>query len=167
MAMAGEWEVTEQRIIDDDDGEKKPDAVALGVRKRAAEDEDEEAAEANKRRWGSAYRSHPTDEDDTDLDALLGNVVVKGKGLVVKSEARDDVKVELKEEPNMSDVPSQAAALVNTADLNPAGIKREPSDGGLTEPTAPPPDTSVKPEAEHKEPEVVFKKRKAKNIRQK
>lgn len=169
MAMAGEWEVTEQRIIEDNDGEKKPDAVALGVRKRAAEDEDEEAAEANKRRWGSAYRSHPTDEDETDLDALLGNVIGKGKGPAVKLEPRDEVKVETKDEPHLSDLPSQAAAgpLINTADQKNAVFKREPSDGGLTEPNDPPLDTSVEQDVKHKEPEVIFKKRKAKNIRQK
>lgn len=41
MAMAGEWQVTSERIIEPE-GEKKPDALALGVRKRAVEEEEEE-----------------------------------------------------------------------------------------------------------------------------
>jgi hypothetical protein len=54
MAMAGEWQVTAERIIEPD-GEKKTDALALGVRKRVVE-EDEGEVEVKKRRWGSTYK---------------------------------------------------------------------------------------------------------------
>jgi hypothetical protein len=167
MAMAGEWQITEERIIEANEGEKKPDAVALGVRKRAIEDEEEEAAEANKRRWGSIYRTQPTEDEDEDLDALLGNVTGKGKGTAAKLEVNDEVKVESKEESNLSDSPDQAAAgSSKITEEKTTGIKREPEDGEPIDPVVPPLDTSLKQEVELKEPEVIFKKRKAKNIRQ-
>ncbi|KAA8576849.1 hypothetical protein EYC84_006895 [Monilinia fructicola] len=76
LAMAGEWQVTSERIIDDGSGEKKPDALALGVRKREVEDEDEEAKEAKKEKMGTT----------------------KGKGPGLKSETVDAVKIEIKKE---------------------------------------------------------------------
>lgn len=163
MAMAGEWQVTEQRIIGED--EKPLDAKASGVRKRAVE-EDEDEVEAKKRRWGSAHRSHPTEDDDADLDALLGNVTGKGKILVPKLEVKDEVKVETKDEPDLLNAPEQVASgsLDGTAEEKIA-IKRESSDDLPLE-TGVPSETIVKEEVELKEPEVVFKKRKAKNIRQ-
>jgi hypothetical protein len=153
MAMAGEWQVTSERVVEEN-GEKKPDAVALGVRKRAVEDEEEEA-EAKKLTWGSRYKTHPVEEDNADLDALLSNVTRKEEAPAVKSEAeivKQEVKEEVKEE-----VPQ------------PKGVKTEPSEeeGKISE-VVPPSDIAVKAEGEvQAAPGVVFKKRKAKNIRQK
>jgi hypothetical protein len=170
MAMAGEWQVTSERIVEPDGGEKKPEALALGVRKRAAE-EDEEEAEAKKMRWGSRYKTHPAEPDDRDLDALLSNVSSKGKGSAVKPEVKEEVKEELKDEIKKEESPVDVPGVLAQADESskPAGIKREPSDGESGLPaTIPPIDGDIKQEGEEASvPGVVFKKRKAKNIRQK
>jgi U1 zinc finger len=161
MAMAGEWQVTSERIIEPEDGEKKPDALALGVRKRVLDEDELEAAEAKKRRWGSTYKSHPTEEDSGDLDALLGHVTRKGKEPAVKTEATEEVKGDIRGKP-------ADAELVITQGLDEQkslGIKREPSD---EEPSISPLDSGPKEEGEEPAlPGIVFKKRKAKNIRQK
>jgi hypothetical protein len=166
MAMAGEWQVTSERIVEPD-GERKPEAMALGVRKRIADEEEAEEIEAKKRRWGSTYRSHPAEDEDGDLDALLSNAIRKGKGLAVKIEMKGEVKQEVDEgakaeprtEGRASDIPP------NDAEKQ-LGIKRETSEGEAILPAVA--DADLKQEAE--EPGavgVVFKKRKAKNIRQK
>ena len=173
MAMAGEWQVTSERIVEAE-GEKKPEAVALGVRKRVTGEEDEEEIEAKKQRWGSKYRTYPTEEDDDgDLDALLNNATRNSNGLTAKTEAKDDVKRDVKKEieeeiktgPEVdapTDLPSDVVALEPR-------IKREPSDGeAALASTIVPLHADLKQEVE--EPnvtDVVFKKRKAKNIRQK
>lgn len=164
MAMAGEWQVTSERVIDFEDSEKKPEALALGVRKRVLDEDELEAAEAKKRKWGSTYKSHPTEEDNEYLDALLGNVTRKGKLHAMKTEAQEEVKERIKGEPNVDD---QSAISQGLEEPKSAGIKREPSDGDVP-PIIPPLDSDLKPEGEERAtPGVVFKKRKAKNIRQK
>jgi hypothetical protein len=163
MAMAGEWQVTSERIIEAEDGEKKPDALALGVRKRVLDEDELEAAEAKKRRWGSTYKSHPTEEGNGDLDALLGNVTRKGKEEAMKMGVAREVKEEIKGEP---EVDNQLAVPQGFQEQNAAGIKREPSDGEIP-PPIPLLDSDLKQGEEAATQGVVFKKRKAKNIRQK
>ena len=173
MAMAGEWQVTSERIIEPD-GEKKPDAIATGIRKRVLDEDELELAEAKKKRWGSAYRTHPVEEDSGDLDALLGNVMKQGKEPALKSEVKvepnEKVKEDIKEQPDTKEFQEANLALLpETEDQKPAGIKREPSDGeSAVAPGLPHMDSTLKPEGEEPAaPGVVFKKRKAKNIRQK
>ena len=109
MAMAGEWTVTNTRVIEDeprgsegDDGadekKKNVDAVATGVRKKRplsnrdgdGDGADEEAAAEEDaavqglfkkpRRWGRDTRHAPgADEDDAELDALLSGTLVVPK----------------------------------------------------------------------------------------
>ncbi|KAG0649631.1 WW domain-containing-binding 4 [Hyphodiscus hymeniophilus] len=127
MAMAGEWEVTSERIVEEH-GKRKPDAMALGVRKRVPDEAEAEEIESKKRKWGSTYRSHPAEEDDGELDSLLNNVTRKGKVSSVETEIKGEVKEEacevVKTEPgDKNEAP---------ADLLPNGertIKREPSEG--------------------------------------
>ncbi|ESZ97469.1 hypothetical protein SBOR_2158 [Sclerotinia borealis F-4128] len=157
LAMAGEWQVTAERVIDDGDGEQKPDALALGVRKREAGDEDEEAMEARKRRWGTAIRTYPTENNDDDLDALLSNTA-KGKGPALKSETDDGIKIAIKKEND-----EDPDTLSSSKGKEPA-VKSETEDDVKT-------DIQELPEATEKNselaaPGVIFKKRKAKNIRQ-
>ncbi|RDL41808.1 Uncharacterized protein BP5553_01787 [Venustampulla echinocandica] len=177
MAMAGEWQVTSERVIVPD-GERGPDAIALGVRKRTVEEEEEDAAETKRRRWGSAYRTHPAAEDNSDLDVLLSNATRKGAGPTTKTEVEKDANSEIKEEAKL-EIDSEIKAEVKLEPENgerasddiqgPASIKKEPSDGTLHLETAPPlSDATVKQEPQTQvAPEIVFKKRKAKNIRQK
>jgi hypothetical protein len=171
MAIAGEWQVTSERIVEPHDGEKKPDAIALGVRKRVLNEEELEAAETKKRRWGSAYRTYPSEEDNGDLDALLGNVTRQGRQPAAKVEAEDEMKQEVKDEPGASGVQLniQPAISQGFEDQNASDIKKKPSDGeNAISSTLSPSHASLKQEFD--EPAaacVVFKKRKAKNIRQK
>ena len=163
MAMAGDWHVTEERIVEDEN-ERKPDAVALGVRKRTAVEEDEEEQEVKKRRWGSSYKSHPGEGDDLDLDALLSNATNKGK----------DVKKEepiLKQEEKVEGQPDMQEPLEETKDISSESavtqsIKVEATEAvsGIEEEVKPAigVDDMADPAGG-----VVFKKRKAKNIRQK
>ncbi|TVY22448.1 Uncharacterized protein LHYA1_G008491 [Lachnellula hyalina] len=154
MAMAGEWQVTAERIVETD-GEKKPEAIALGVRKRTVEEDEEEAKEAKRLRWGSRFKTHPAEEDTDDLDALLANATRKDAVPAVSIEVKEEVKQEVKEEAD-GDIPKVGE------------VKKEASDGDtkITE-VIPPSDAIIKPEGEEGAPGVVFKKRKAKNIRQK
>lgn len=160
MALAGGWQVVSQRIIEEDNGEKKPEAIALGVRKRQVEEEDEEVLEAKKKRYGSSYRTHPTEDDQGDLDALLNNITRKGKEPATKLEP--DIKQELKVEPETDTLPSNSE--MPSEEQAPVVVKKEESDSISAIPAVP----ALKQEAE--EPAatgIIFKKRKPKNIRQK
>jgi hypothetical protein len=167
MAMAGEWQVTSERIIDPNESQdKKPDAIGFGVRKRVApEDEEEaEAIETKKRRWGSTYRTHPGGDDDADLDTLLNKSTAK----VRAASADTDVKQEAVESLGGEIKPLPGVEPDVALDQKPS-IKREPSDGHVklsdSSPTLA--DVNVKDEPDAATGNVVFKKRKAKNIRQK
>lgn len=167
LAMAGEWQVTSERIIDTGK-EKKPEALALGVRKRAAgpDDEEEEEVGAKKRRWGATYKTHPALVEDEDLDALLNNVTRKDKAPIIKAE--DDSEDHIKKEPQMDGTPDIEAAVIPASEEQ-IGIKKEPSIGEAhLSTTVPPFNNGAKEEGEEENgPGLVFKKRKAKNIRQK
>ncbi len=164
MAMAGEWQVTSERIIDPNETiEKKPEATGFGVRKRVApEDEEEaEAIETKKRKWGSIYRTHPGGDDDADLDALLNKSTAKSKlasaGTEVKQESLEGAGNEIKLLPKVDpDVGLEQKS----------SIKREPSEGQVTLPDSSPPlaDVDIKEEPDNAATNMVFKKRKAKNI---
>ncbi|KAI1263162.1 hypothetical protein F5Y18DRAFT_131729 [Xylariaceae sp. FL1019] len=169
MAMAGEWTVTNTRIIKDapetDDADTKDgnvDAVAIGVRKRAKpEDEDEKDEEEEKaavqglfkkpKKWGRDTRGAPA--NDAELDALLSTPLSrpsKKEEEEVKTEPKEEpVDGIKKEEPEGADSQS-LSNIANAQDVpaNAASIKQE---------------HGPEPEA----PAVVFKKRKPKNIRQK
>lgn len=165
MAMPGEWEVTEERIIGED-GEKKVEATAMGIHtKRALEEEDEEALEAKKRRWGSTYRTYPGQEDHGDLDALLNNMT-KGKGPSIKTEVKDEAKPEIKDELGAPEQAHDALdGVIKTSDAeSPPPIKREPSDGASLELPQNPTAKEEVDEAALSGP--IFKKRKAKTSRQ-
>ncbi len=163
MALAGEWQVTEERIVEED-GEKRPDAVALGVRKRAVGEEDEEEQEAKKRRWGSTYKSHPGVGDDGDLDALLSNATRKDKG--VKKE-EDVVKQETKSEETPSGEASQPVEheVKSETTVKQEEVKSEPGDNPASIQDVKP--ALLAEDVTDPAGGVVFKKRKAKNIRQK
>ncbi|OTA52767.1 hypothetical protein K449DRAFT_390741 [Hypoxylon sp. EC38] len=168
MAMAGEWTVTNTRIIDDKpeagDPDAKPDATALGVRKRPkreAEEDDEEEENAIKglfkkpRKWGRDTKQVP--EDDAELDALLSGALAKPPKIEAQSEHQ------LKKEDDLPSVKKESSA----------DIKKEETDDGqslsnIKSKDADVQDTPVKTEqnAEGETPTVIFKKRKPKNIRQ-
>ncbi|KAI1370607.1 hypothetical protein F4677DRAFT_348586 [Hypoxylon crocopeplum] len=178
MAMAGEWTVTNSRIIDRapkaDDPDAKPenvDAIASGVRKRPkreAEEEDEENAInglfKKPRKWGRDTK-HAT-VDDAELDALLSGALTKP----AKSEEqpKDSVKKEenVEKEDDLPDIKreegSSSSLKKEDPDQDQALSSIKLAAAGDVE--APP----IKQEksTEGETPAVIFKKRKPKNIRQ-
>lgn len=169
MAMPGEWQVTAERVIDPEGEEKKPEALALGVRKRVVGEEEEELNEAKKRRWGSTYRTHPTEEEDNDLDTLLSNATRKGKEPETKVETKVEVKEEASDPPGIPEPTSEGALPVSAVKTeSPSGLDGQDEAEAAKVLDSIPPISEAKPEIEDLiAPGVVFKKRKAKNIRQK
>ena len=169
MAMPGEWQVTSETIIESN-GEQKPEAMTSGVRKRVPVEEEAEESDTKKRRWGSTYRSHPTEEDDVDLDALISNATQKGKAPAIKVEVKSEPK-----EGGREVVRSESQIKGFTPNDPPSGedqkhvIETEPLDRETAMFAA---DVrgqvGLKREGETSVCEgIVFKKRKTKNIRQK
>ncbi|KAK0629287.1 hypothetical protein B0T17DRAFT_555161 [Bombardia bombarda] len=165
MAMPGEWTVTATRVVDEGRQEgggegERGEGRAVGVkRERERTEEEKEREEAisglfkRSRKWGVDSKRMPG-EEDRELEELLA-----GRGEKVKKEEREE-----------ESTGSIATAMPATATTN---VKQEPGDddAGLdTEATgeskASVPDlATAKDEAEP--PVVMFKKRKAKNVRQK
>jgi hypothetical protein len=172
MALAGEWQVTSQRVLEPD-GETKVEAKAMGVkRERGEEDEDPEAAEIKKRRWGSKFRTHPAEEDDTDLDALLNQVISNGHPPTVKVEMKSEGSnpAEVKREGDIKSTPVNATLAENETDVPHVSerVKEEPQEMSKIPGEIPYSDGVAKQEeTEQIATGIVFKKRKAKNIRQK
>lgn len=168
MAMVGEWQVTSQKIVDEGE-EKKPDALAMGVRKRVLGDEEEVALEAKRRKWGSTYKTHPGEEDDTlDLDALLNNATRKGKEVKREDEPKLKIEINGNMESKVEEGFNGATSLPTAGETQEEeNIKNEPSDDKVALDTALPTDDTTSQAEASMLPGVVFKKRKAKNIRQK
>ncbi|KAI0168912.1 hypothetical protein GGR52DRAFT_496708 [Hypoxylon sp. FL1284] len=171
MAMAGEWTVTNTRVIADastpesgDAGAKSVDGVASGVRKRPKREPDEEEEEnaikglfKKPKRWGRDTKQAP--EDDAELDALLSGTLARPPK--TEEQSQDKIKREdyppIKKEEPPSGIKEEADDGRDLADIKPAAasvgeipVKQE--DGAEDEP--------------NQAPAVVFKKRKPKNIRQ-
>ncbi|TGJ88609.1 hypothetical protein E0Z10_g174 [Xylaria hypoxylon] len=169
MALAGEWSVTNTRVIDDapnpddNDVDIKPtnvDAVATGVRKRPKQDgeddkdEEEEGVQSlfkKPRRWGRDTK-HAV-EGDAELDALLSTPLTKPlkkeEEGVKQPDIEEDPPLNIKKEESETDdlLSGATKPMVNEQSVG-ATVKEEPGNRSL-------------------DPVVVFKKRKPKNIRQK
>ena len=177
MAMAGDWQTTSERLIynsvktEEERGDVKPESLNIGVRKRKFEgqEEEEEAGETVVRRgWGSTVRAYPGQDDEKDLDALL--ITTK----VLKRE-EGDVAEKAATGPSLRagrvfDDPAQKETSSVAADGQP--IKREESSENTVLPETMPEKhgveaPAIKQEADAAAMGVVFKKRKAKPIRQK
>ncbi|CAG8973993.1 hypothetical protein HYALB_00011571 [Hymenoscyphus albidus] len=171
MAMAGEWTVTSQRVLDEN-GEAKKESVALGVRKREEDDEggDTDDVEIKRKRWGSKFRSHPVEEDEGDLDALLGQALVQPKSKAEPESADLPVKIDMKTEKTKVKVESPPSAWNEVQEESvpkpEEEVKKEFPDS-LADIPAVGSEEIPKKESEEVPTGVVFKKRKAKNIRQK
>ncbi|KFY99275.1 hypothetical protein V498_00876, partial [Pseudogymnoascus sp. VKM F-4517 (FW-2822)] len=167
MAMPGQWQVTSQRLVaPEGEGEKKPEAIGFGVRKRVAEDEDEETVQAKKSKWGSAFRKHPgADTENDDLDELLSRVTapkVDPGALETKQEPSSDTAA-------IPKVEAIDSSIVKAGPDEAQGIKVEPPSNELSLPTesAAVAGADVKQEEGEAVGGVVFKKRKAKPMRNK
>lgn len=149
MAMVGDWQVTAERPIlpgvkkDEEDEDVKPETLNIGVRKRKfdGQEEAEEAGETVVRKgWGSTFREYPASKDaGDDLEALL-----KGAGTAKKE--------------------------TEEAASGPRIKKEESEEGVISALVGPEPTTAaeskIKAEDEAPAAGIVFKKRKAKVIRQ-
>ncbi|EHL03136.1 C2H2 and C2HC zinc finger [Glarea lozoyensis ATCC 20868] len=168
MAMAGEWQVTSERVLEPD-SETKVEAKAMGVkRERGEEEDDPEAAELKKKRWGSKFRAHPTEEDNADLDTLLIQATARSREPAIKPEVKtEDEKLEhIKSEIKVEPTPTACLLESGAANSSTEGVKEEEVPNILADI----PDSDVTPKQEgvgQSATGIVFKKRKAKNIRQK
>lgn len=177
VAMPGEWSVTSTTIVEEraegEGGEGKMKAKGVHKRERTEEEKEHEAAVnglfKKPRRWGRDT-AHKGGEESEELDLLLSG----GLGLVVKKQEEEEeegkgvVKSEVKEEGEPSLVKNEpedeGAAGGVPADIPVADAK---ADGlGVDGPSVKSEDGKVKADAAEV-PVVAFKKRKAKNVRQK
>ncbi|KAH8172436.1 u1 zinc finger domain-containing protein [Sarocladium implicatum] len=172
MAMPGEWTVTNTRVIETKTEEEETKAKATGVRKREITEEDKEEEDAVRglykkpKRWGRDSKI-TSQAGDADLDALLSGTLNTAKQ---EEDADAGVKKEEELEPQVKKEEDDGEAVPDSS-VTPAGIKPEPEEAGygLDEPVKQEADAAndSKPtEAEAPVGGVVFKKRKAKNIRQ-
>jgi hypothetical protein len=164
MAMPGEWTVTNTRVIETKTDEEKTAAKALGVRKREVTEEDKEEEDAVKslfkkpKKWGRDTKLTSSDNEN-DLDALLS-----GPLTTKKAEDKPDTGVKLEEEHRENDPSTKAEpGFVKEEHKEPSDyIKKEPDDA-IEGVDAVVPNEANEPPSEA----VVFKKRKAKTLRQK
>lgn len=175
VAMAGDWQTVAERPIWngikkeeglEDFKDFKPDlTLNVGVRKRKLVDRDEEAEGGPtvvRKGWGSTTRRYPgsDNDNDDDLDTLLGMKPVSEQGRPIKSE-------ESSKQPN-ADKPdgSQSLRETDVATQTPS-VKQEDSRDGINLNSVPDqtglPDATVKQEDEGTQPAVFFKKRKSKS----
>ncbi|RYP80535.1 hypothetical protein DL769_002419 [Monosporascus sp. CRB-8-3] len=181
MAMAGEWTITNTRVINDDGGAPKTEGgdaeqgTATGVRKRQKREGEDEGDDIKQeenairglfkkpRRWGRDTRSAP--EDDAELDALLSGTLVAPKK---EEEDGDSAERKIKADPHP--VPDAVKKEEQTEEM-PKIKKEESTEGpGLADIATTGDAALVVKKEEGTEPEVpvvAFKKRKPKNIRQK
>lgn len=179
MAMAGEWQTLSETPIHeagDIKGEMedhKPDALNVGVRKRkyeGQEGEEETGETVFKRGWGSTTRTYPgpNDNGEADLDSLLGKTLVNTR----KSRIEDSKTSGENKFQDQTFVEEQMAEEIAQSALERPKVKKEDSAGsGIPLPLVPShgllDNTTIKVENSSFEPDITFKKRKTKPIRQK
>jgi hypothetical protein len=159
MAMVGEWQVVARHELSKP--KREPEEIAgSGERKRKFqneqddEEEDEEEIPAIRKGWGRAFKSFPGSKtSNEDIGALLGAPIklkseaIEEEGDIDEIKAEGTVKEEQPSDSIVKDEPSEdAIGIDETAPV----IK----DDGLSTKEVPP-------------PTVVFKKRKAKPIKEK
>ena len=178
MAMAGEWQTISETPIHEDGTSKremedrKPDTLNVGVRKRkheGQEDEEENGEMLVRRGWSSSTRSYPgmNERSENDLDMLLGKTQVNmGRSGVEHKKTSGENK---SQDPKF--VEEQIKSEIAQSTLDGPVVKKEDSGGiGIPLPLFPShgllEDTTIKVENGLLEPEILFKKRKTKPIRQ-
>ncbi|TQS34982.1 hypothetical protein Golomagni_04613 [Golovinomyces magnicellulatus] len=162
MAMPGEWQVVSERIIDPGERKKITDVTGPSVRRRRRnegceeEEDEEEETHQPRKKWGYLSMKQPNEEDDQELDALLSHVTQEK----IKN-PKPEPSFELKKENEASDQLLDKQQEIQQGENN--FIKSEPC-----ETVNLPLSLQSEEKKENLESSnVVFKKRKAKNIRQK
>lgn len=178
MAMAGDWQTLSERPIYQDGIKKeealdvKPDMISTGIRKRRYEGQEEEEAAREAERaavrmnWGSTTRTYPEGDGfgDDDLDKLLerSKTIGKGKGRMANpTEAPENTRAG---SPSRTGPEGTQACATHDE----AVIKREDSGESSTSAlhTSELKITGLS-EDDDAGSAVVFRKRKAKSMRQK
>lgn len=162
MAMPGEWQVVSERIIDPGESKKTTDITSTSVRRRrrnedcGEEEEEEEETHQPRKKWGYLSMKQPNEEDDRELDALLSHVTQEK----IKT-PKPEPSFELKKENEASDQLLDKQQEILQGENN--FIKSEPCET-----------VNLPPSLQNDENQenlgssnVVFKKRKPKNIRKK
>lgn len=158
LAMAGDWQtVSETPVgvgVKKEEDEFKPDLRSMGVRKRRAEDgeNDEDGQTTARRGWGSTYKAQPTANDSEDLEALFGGNGLTAAPASVTEPIRDDELVVIKKEESQDDT----AALADGSKKN--SLAKAPVDAEAS------PIQPVKTKNEEPTAGIVFKKRKTKGM---
>ncbi|KAH0565230.1 hypothetical protein GP486_001374 [Trichoglossum hirsutum] len=165
MAMAGEWQTISERVIGQQRGEDaKPDSIGVRKRKVPEEESDEEDADTvTKKGWGSTIKTYPkAGEDLHDLDALLKKTSRNGKGKAEEPVARGNMDDDIAAGHSGSvhdPCPTEEKQSIKREDSEEdTKISNFSPEESLTAHVAAKVDESL---------EVMFKKRKVKNIRQK
>lgn len=175
MAMAGEWQTVSERVLlphNDPAGEAKADIKSTGPLKRkypGEEDENGEGEPIQRRDWGSTIKVYPTlNSKDSDLDALLGSRKPPG---LPNPTTGEDALVSSRSDHPAEENPTSSMMSSSNADYRPSMLKTELSDIQNLElskiPIAAEVDGPQVKESDGASEEVMFKKRKAKNIRHK
>ena len=176
--MAGDWQTTSETLLYEDDVVKKaetddvkPGGLNVGVRKRnfeGQEEEDEAGETVVRRGWGSTTRSYPGQGgDEDDLDTLLKStkrVIREGEGLQTFESERlsRPMQVETHTTAKETQPGYDSPRIKKEAPTDSGGVSSTISSEVLVE--APP--VTLKREEISPKIEIVFKKRKAKQIRQ-
>lgn len=177
MAMVGDWQTTSERPIcdtvkkEEQDEDVKPEGLIVGVRKRkfqGQEDEAEAGESVVRRGWGSKIRMYPgtAGDADDDLDALLNTtktLETSGVGLETSTsrshpEAQDKQNTQGPSPHGIPSLKREESSNLGVCDAIPDATSHG---GNTTE------DTQVKQEDDPTTQGALFKKRKAKPIRQK
>ena len=164
LAMSGEWQTVSQTPIwttkkEDEDEMKEP--ASVGVRKRKLADKgdvEDEAEETDRRRgWGSTIKTYPGSKQDGDeLDALLNGDESHVRTGVAKDRIDSDQRLE-----------GTDGAQTTATDATDASTTESTLQVKQEYPDDPPKQLQTgEPELAGGE-RVIFKKRKAKPIRQK
>jgi hypothetical protein len=161
VAMPGEWTVVSTRVVEDE-GKATVAGRAVGVRKRELTEEEREVAAAERemarpRKKNRGWGPKAVQEGDAELDALLSGVTASKEPAGAKKE-HDEGEVKKEEEDETEE------GRVETVKKEEGDVNTEVEPGEDSSLPAP---TSSEAAGDKAAPVPMFKKRKAKIIRQK
>lgn len=179
MAMAGDWQTLSERpayeILKAENGteDRKYDGLNIGVRKRKFEGQDEEEAAGEtvaRKGWGSTIRVYPDKAgEDDDLDFLLGKNLANSKTRGESDGHLDSNETVLKKPVAGGDYQNEPISQhkPDTLLIKSEDVAEDDKPQAMFASLEALDETSIKPEGHLPEPEIMFKKRKARPIRNK
>lgn len=183
LAMAGDWQVVSERAIFDNEsvfkdeedeakGErneerKYAEGLSIGVRKRKYEGQEEEEEEVNetgemmevRKGWGSSFHTYPNPRGEEDLDSLLGKTKMRRKDDIKRSESGSPPPPPVDAAQQTTDTVREQISSIKQVDADEIKPLLPPTGSSLS-------NNNLKEDPDGPEqPGIVFKKRKAKPIR--